>query len=270
MRERTPFPASLIARLPRLQLLVTTGSRNAVIDLGECQQRGIAVCGTRGLGTTTSELAGGLLLALARNISLEDRAIRDGGWQTATGTSLNGKTLGILGLGRKGKEVAGFGRAFGMEVIAWSPNLTPARAAEACVGYRPREVFFAEADAISVHMVLAPTTRHLLGAAELALMKQTALIVNTSRGPIIDTLALCAALNQGQIGGCALDVFDEEPLPAGHPLLAAPNTVLSPHKGYVTDETYRIFFKDAVENIASFLAGQPLREIRPKEEVRPQ
>lgn len=262
MRERTPFRAELLARLPKLRLLVTTGSRNASIDAAECARRGITLCGTRGLGTT-SELAWGLLLALARRIPQEDAALRAGRWQTALGTSLRGKTLGILGLGRMGREVAGFGQAFGMNVTAWSPNLTPERAAEGGAAYRSREAFFAEADAISLHMVLAPSTRNLVGAAELALMKPTALIVNTSRGPIIDAAALCAALEEGRIGGAALDVFEDEPLPPGDPLRRAPNTVLSPHKGYVTEESYRIFYGDAVEDIAAFLAGRPLREILP-------
>ncbi|HEX2186070.1 MAG TPA: D-2-hydroxyacid dehydrogenase family protein [Chloroflexota bacterium] len=259
MRERTPFPRRLLERLPKLRLLVTTGMRNASIDLAAATERGIVVCGTGGVGAATAELTWGLILALLRQIPREDAATRGGAWQVSVGVGLHDKTLGVLGLGNLGSRVATVGRAFGMRVIAWSQNLTAARAAEVGATLVGKDELLAQADILSIHLVLSERTRGLIGARELALMKPTAYLVNTSRGPIVDEAALIDALRRGAIAGAALDVFDVEPLPAGHPLRSLPNTVITPHLGYVTAETYRVFFGDAVEDIRSFLAGTPVR-----------
>ena len=264
MRERTSFPHSLLTRLPALRLLVTTGMRNASIDLAAAAAAGVVVCGTGGGGGSTAELAWGLILALLRQIPREDAATRQGSWQVSLGVDLEGKTLGVLGLGRLGTRVATVGRAFRMEVIAWSQNLTAERAAAAGATLVPKDELLRRADLVSIHLVLSDRTRGLLGAPELALMKPTAYLVNTSRGPIVDEGALLDALRQGRIAGAGLDVFDQEPLPPGHPLLSAPRTVLTPHLGYVTRETYRVFFGDAVEDIGAFLGGTPLRVIGPQ------
>jgi phosphoglycerate dehydrogenase-like enzyme len=260
MRERTPFQAEVLERLPSLRLLVTTGMSNAAIDLGAAARSGIAVCGTRSQGASTGELTIGLLLALARRIPHEDAAVRAGVWQTSIGIGLSGRTLGVIGLGRIGAQVATVALALGMDVVAWSENLTDMRAAEVGV---PRAAslheLLAAADAVTIHLRLSERTRGLLGRDELEAMKATALLVNTSRGPIVDEDALVDALESGSIGGAALDVFDEEPLPAGHPLLSAPNTVLTPHLGYVVEENYDLFFADAAEDINAFLAGAPVR-----------
>jgi phosphoglycerate dehydrogenase-like enzyme len=261
MRERTPFPAELLERLPNLRLLVTTGMRNASIDLEAAARQGVTVCGTEGSWQATTELAFGLLLALARNIPQEDAAVRVGGWQTTVGAGLDGKTLGIVGLGRLGSAAARIGAAFGMRLVAWSENLTAGRAAECGAELVTKDELFATADFVTIHLVLSRRTRGLIGAHELGLMKPTAFLVNTSRGPIVDEAALLAALEAGEIAGAGLDVFDREPLPAGHPLRSAPNTVLTPHLGYVTDETYRLFYEQTVEDIEAFLAGQPVRVI---------
>jgi len=259
MRERTPFPRPLLAQLPRLRLLVTTGMRNASIDLGAAADCGITVCGTEGLGYPTAELTWGLILAWARRIPHEDRAARGGRWQTTVGVGLWGKVLGVLGLGRLGSQVAGFGRAFGMPVIAWSQHLTSARAAECGARLVPKDDLLSQADLVTIHLQLSDRTRGLLGERELALMKPTALLVNTSRGPIVDEPALVSALERRTIAGAALDVFDEEPLPPDHPFLRLDNTVLTPHLGYVTRETYAVFYRDAVEDIRAFLEGHPVR-----------
>ena len=259
MRERTPFPRSVLARLPSLRLLVTTGRRNAAIDVAAATEHGILVCGTDILSYPTAELTWGLILALARHIPEEDRATRAGAWQTTLGVGLSGKTLGVLGLGRQGAQVARVGRAFDMSVIAWSENLTAARAAEAEAELVSREELFRRADVLTIHLVLSERTRGLVGAAELRSMKRSAYLINTSRGPIVDEAALIAALEQHDIAGAALDVFDEEPLPRDHPLRRLPRTVITPHLGYVTEETYAIFYAQALENILGYLRGAPLR-----------
>jgi len=264
MRERTPFSRALLARLDRLRLLVTTGMRNAAIDLEAATERGVLVCGTAGLPYPTAELAWGLILALARRIPLEDRATRDGGWQTSVGVGLNGKTLGVLGLGTLGSRVARMGRAFEMTVLAWSQNLTAERAAEVGATRVERDELLARADVVTIHLVLSDRTQGLLGARELSLMKSSAYLVNTSRGPIVDARALVRALERGTIAGAGLDVFDEEPLPPDHPFRRLPNTVITPHLGYVTEETYRVFYGQAVEDVAAFLRGAPVRVLRPQ------
>ncbi len=264
MRERTPFTRSLLARLPRLRLLVTTGMRNASIDLRAAAERGILVCGTAGLPSPTAELTWALILALVRHVPREDRATRDGRWQETLGTTLSGKTLGVLGLGQLGSRVARVGRAFEMDVLAWSQNLTAERAAAAGATLAgSKDEVLARADVVTIHLVLGERTRGLLGARELALMRPTAYLVNTSRGPIVDERALIAALRAGTIAGAGLDVYDEEPLPPDHPLRRLPNTVITPHLGYVTEETYRIFYSQAVEDVRAFLAGAPVRVLSP-------
>jgi phosphoglycerate dehydrogenase-like enzyme len=264
MRERTPFPRSLIQRLPRLRLLVTTGMRNASIDLRAAADHGVAVCGTGGLPYPTAELTWALILALVRHVPREDRGTREGRWQETLGTGLNGKTLGVLGLGQLGSRVARVGRAFEMEVLAWSQNLTTERAAAVGASLAgSRDELLARADVVTIHLVLSERTRGLLGARELALMRPSAYLVNTSRGPIVDERALIDALRAGAIAGAGLDVYDEEPLPVDHPLRRLPNTVITPHLGYVTEETYRIFYTQAIENVRAFLAGAPVRVLQP-------
>ncbi|SFS32166.1 D-2-hydroxyacid dehydrogenase family protein [Saccharopolyspora flava] len=261
MRERTPFPRAVLSRLPNLKLLVTTGMRNASIDLDAARELGVVVSGTgsgRGWGAT-SELAWGLILAVLRDIPGQDRRIREGGWQTGVGVELGGKTLGVLGLGRLGSQVAAVGRAFGMDVIAWSRNLTEQRAAEGGARLVGKDELFATSDVLSVHLVLGERTRGLVGEAELALMKPTAYLINTSRGPIVDEAALRAALHEGRIAGAGIDVFGTEPLPADDPWRTTPRTVLTPHIGYVTDDTYEAFFAETVEDVRAFAAGSPIR-----------
>jgi phosphoglycerate dehydrogenase-like enzyme len=259
MRERTPFTAARLAALPDLRLLVTTGMANPSIDLAAARERGITVCGTGSLPGTTAELAWGLILALTRHIAAEDRAMRAGRWQHTIGPELAGRTLGLLGLGRLGRRMAAVGRAFAMPVIAWSQNLSAGDAAAAGAEAVGKDELFDRADVLSIHTRLSERTRGLVGAAELARMKRGAVLVNTSRGPIVDEAALLAALRDGTLAGAALDVYDQEPLPPAHPLRSAPNTVLTPHLGYVTTGTYEIFFRDAVEDIAAFLGGAPVR-----------
>jgi phosphoglycerate dehydrogenase-like enzyme len=261
MRERTPFPKSLLERLPALRLLVTTGRRNAAIDVRAARERGIQVCGTDGLPYPTAELTFGLILALARHIPREDRAMRAGAWQTTIGVGLSGKTLALLGLGRLGSQVARIGRAFDMRVIAYSQNLTAERAEQAGAELVSRQALFREADVLSIHLVLGERSRGLVGAAELASMKPSAYLVNTSRGPIVDESALIGALQRGQLAGAGLDVFDREPLPDDHPLRRLENTVLTPHLGYVTREAYAVFYAHALEDILGYLRGTPLREL---------
>jgi phosphoglycerate dehydrogenase-like enzyme len=252
MRERTPFPRERLERLPNLELLVTTGMGNAAIDTEAARELGITVAGTGGTPTHTAELTWGLILALARHIPQEDRAVRAGGWQHTVGFELAGRTLGVIGLGRLGSQVARVGEAFGMEVIAWSQNMdTPLT----------KEELLQRADVVTIHVRLSARTTGLIGAAELALMKPTAFLVNTSRGPIVDEQALVQALREGGIAGAGIDVYGEEPLPADHPLRAAPNTVLTPHIGYVTDASYTRFYEDAVEDIAAWQRGEPIRVI---------
>ena len=261
MRERTPFQRSLLERLPNLRLLVTTGMRNASIDIAAASDNGVIVCGTDGVPYPTAELTWGLILALFRKIPAEDRATRDGRWQVTMGEGLHGKTLGLLGLGRLGSQVATVGAAFGMNPIAWSQNLTAERAAEFGATHVTKSELLSRSDVVTIHLVLSGRTRGLIGADDLALMKPSAYLVNTSRGPIVDETALIDALKAGSIAGAGLDVFDIEPLPADHPLRSLPNTVLTPHMGYVTAETYRVFYGDAVENIKSYLNGNPARVI---------
>ncbi|HLH71181.1 MAG TPA: D-2-hydroxyacid dehydrogenase family protein [Candidatus Dormibacteraeota bacterium] len=259
MRERTPFPRTLLSRLQRLRLLVTTGMRNAAIDLEAAAELGITVTGTEGTGTSTAELTWALILALLRHVPEEDAAIRAGGWQHTLGVDLAGRTLGVIGLGRIGRQVAAVGRAFGMEVTAWSQHLTEEAAQAAGVRRLGKLELLAGADVVTVHLVLSDRTRGLIGAAELEAMKPTAYLVNTSRGPIVDEQALISALRSGRIAGAALDVYDIEPLPQDHPLRTTPNTVLTPHLGYVTEAGYRVFYGQAVEDIIAFLAGTPIR-----------
>ena len=262
MRERTAFPRALLERLPKLKLLVTTGMRNASIDVAAATERGIVVCGTAGLPYPTAELTWGLILALMRRIPIEDRATREGQWQVSCGLGLNGKTLGVIGLGGLGSRVAKVGRAFEMDVIAWSQNLTEARAAEVGAKLVSKDELLSRADVASIHLVLSDRTRGLIGARELSLMKPTAYLVNTSRGPIVDEGALVAAVRGGRIAGAGLDVYDDEPLPLDHPLRNLRNTVITPHLGYVTEEGYRIFYGHALEDVKGWLAGQPVRVLK--------
>jgi phosphoglycerate dehydrogenase-like enzyme len=259
MRERTPFTAARLARLPSLRLLVTTGMRNASIDMAAARERGVVVCGTDMVGGTTAELTWGLIVGIARGIVVEDARLRAGDWQTTLGTDLGGATLGVLGFGRLGRRVAEMASAFEMDVIAWSQNLDAGEARAAGVEPVERDELFERADVLSIHTVLSDRTRGLVGARELSLMKPTAFLVNTSRGPIVDEHALAAALHAGTIAGAALDVYESEPLPVDHPLRMAPNTVLTPHIGYVTRRSYEVCFRDAVEDIAAFLEGEPVR-----------
>jgi phosphoglycerate dehydrogenase-like enzyme len=263
MRERTPFPAEVLDGLPDLRLLVTTGMANAAIDLAAAAARGVAVSGTTMSGSArssnTAELTWALILACRRNVPAEDRALRDGRWQTTVGIDLAGSTLGVLGLGRLGTQVARIGQAFDMRVIAWSQNLTADRAAEAGVVAVSKPELFAGSDVLTVHLKLSDRTTGLVGATELAAMKPSAILVNTSRGPIVDQAALVAALAAGSIAGAGLDVYDTEPLPPGNPLRGAPNTVLLPHLGYVTEGALRHMYREVVEDIAAWAHGKPLR-----------
>ena len=263
MRERTPFTRTLLGRLPKLRLLITAGMRNASIDVKAAAERGVIVCGTAGLPYPTAELAWALILGLMRRIPAEDRATREGRWQTSLGLGLNGKTLGVLGLGTLGSRVARVGRAFEMQVLAWSANLTAERAAEVGAALVPKDELLARSDIVSIHLVLGERSRGLIGARELGLMKRSAYLVNTSRGPIVEEAALVRALRDGTIAGAGLDVFDTEPLPTDHPFRSLPNTVIAPHLGYVTEETYRVFYGQALEDIQAFLRGEPVRVLRP-------
>ena len=263
MRERTPLGAALFDRLPNLRLVVTTGPMNAVIDVAAAAERGITVSGTGGYVTPTSELTWALILAVQRHVPAEDAAIRSGGWQHTIGRDLAGRRLGVVGLGRLGSLVAEVGRAFRMDVVAWSQNLTDERAAEAGARRVAKDELFATSDVVTIHLVLSNRTRGLVGERELRAMKPTAILVNTSRGPIVDEPALLLALDEGWIAGAGLDVFDQEPLPADHPLRRAPRTVLSPHVGYVTDGLYELFYREIVEDVAAFAAGTPIRVVAP-------
>lgn len=259
MRERTGFPGTVLESLPRLRLLVTTGMANSAIDLDAARDLGITVCGTRGLTSAAVELTWALILALVRHVPYEDTRLRAGYWQSTVGMSLQSKTLGIVGLGRYGREVAVIGRALGMDVIAWSQNLASESAAEIGVRAVSKDELFRTADVVSVHYRLSARSRHVIGRDELARMKPSAYLVNTSRGEIVDEAALIDALEDERIAGAALDVFDIEPVSADAPILAAPRTVLSPHLGYVTRENLSFFYTDAVKDIAAFLAGEPVR-----------
>jgi phosphoglycerate dehydrogenase-like enzyme len=261
MRERTPFPRRLLAELPQLKLLITTGMRNASIDVEAARDLGITVCGTRGVGYPTAELTWALILAMVRRVPQEDRATRAGQWQTSVGEGLHGKVLGVVGLGNLGSQVATVGKAFGMSLLAWSQNLTAERAAQYGATLVSKDDLLSRSDIVTIHLVLSARTRGLISARELGLMQRTAYLINTSRGPIVEEQALIQALQQGTIAGAALDVFDEEPLPLDHPFRRLENTVITPHLGYVTVEGYRIFFGDAVEDMRAFLSGTPTRVI---------
>ncbi|MGQ4715620.1 D-2-hydroxyacid dehydrogenase family protein [Streptomyces anulatus] len=263
LRERVPFPADLFARLPRLRLLVASGMRNSVIDFDAAKRHGVTVCGTASSSTPPVELTWALLLGLARGIVPEAEALRtDGPWQSTLGADLHGRTLGLLGLGKIGGRVAQVGRAFGMEVLAWSQNLTEERTDEVGATIAAsKEDLLASSDFVSVHLALGDRTRGLIGAAELALMRPTAYLVNTSRAAIVDTDALLAALRAGALAGAATDVFDIEPLPAGHPVRTAPRLLATPHLGYVSRANYETYYGQAVENIRAFLDGQPVRRL---------
>jgi phosphoglycerate dehydrogenase-like enzyme len=259
MRERTPFPRARLERLPRLRLLVTTGMANASIDLEAARELGVVVSGTPLGSSATAELTWGLILSLTRRICEEDANMRAGGWQRTIGPELAGRTLGLIGLGRLGKRIAAYGAAFEMSVIAWSQNLDPAFARELGVEAVARDELFERADIISIHTRLSERTRGLVGARELSLMKPSAYLINTSRGPIVDESALLSALHDGRIAGAALDVFDVEPLPSDDPLRRAPNTVLTPHIGYVGHDAYIRFYVGIVEDIEAWLSGNPIR-----------
>jgi phosphoglycerate dehydrogenase-like enzyme len=261
MRERTPFPRGLLERLPNLKLLVTTGAANKSIDVAAADERGVTVCGTGAHPPGTGELTWALILAVARHIPQEDASVRAGGWQQTVGLDLAGATLGVIGLGRLGSRVARIGQAFEMDVVAWSHNLTDERAAEVGVRRVSKEELLSSADVVTVHLQLSERTRGLIGREELSRMKPSAILVNTSRGPIVDEHALIEALRGGAIHGAGLDVFDQEPLPRHHPLREVRRAVLTPHLGYVTEKTYEVFYRDAVEDVAAWLAGEPIRVV---------
>jgi phosphoglycerate dehydrogenase-like enzyme len=261
MRERTPFPRALLERLPNLRLLVTAGMRNASVDTAAATERGVLVTGTETLATPTAELAWGLILAFSRNLVREANGMRSGQWQTTVGHSVAGKTLGVLGLGKLGSQMAALGKAFGMQVLAWSQNLTPAKASVAGAVYASKEKLLENSDIVTIHLVLSERTRDLIGASELARMKPSAFLVNTSRGPIVNQAALLEALVKRRIAGAAIDVYDQEPLPADHPLRKLENLLLTPHLGYVSEENYRLIYGGAVEDIRAFLDGKPVRAI---------
>jgi len=259
MRERTPFGRELIARLPKLRLIVTSGMTNRAIDLDACAERGIAVCGTEGGRSAVVEIAWGLILALAHRIPFVDRDLRAGHWQLGLGDVIGGKTLGLVGLGRIGARMAVLAPAFGMRVVAWSQHLTAERAAACGAELVARDELFRQADVVSVHLVSSERTRGLVGARELAQMKPTAFLINTARGPIVDEAALVDALARGRIAGAGLDVYDAEPLPVDHPLRRLPNTVLTPHVGYATESSFRVFYPQMIEDIEAWMRGAPIR-----------
>jgi D-3-phosphoglycerate dehydrogenase len=260
MRERTAFPRAVIEKLPDLKLLITTGARNASIDVAAAKERGVTVCGTQSQGSPTAGIAIGLMLELTRRIGYENARMKAGApWQTTIGIDLEGMTLGVLGLGKLGTRTAAIAKAFGMKVIAWSQNLTAEKCVTAGVDYVSKEDLFRRADFVSIHLVLSARTRGLVGASELALMKPSAYVINTSRGPIIDEAALLSVLREKRIAGAGLDVFDVEPLPIDHPLRKMDNVVLTPHLGYVSLQNYRAYFAGVVEDIRAFLDGKPAR-----------
>jgi phosphoglycerate dehydrogenase-like enzyme len=261
MRERTPFPRSMLAKLSNLKLLITSGMRNRGIDTDAAKELGIAVCGTKSVGAPTADLAFGLILGLARQIPQEDRNVRAGGWQRTIGVGLSGRTLGVLGLGKLGGEAARIGQAFGMKVIAWSQNLTEERCREAGVTLVSKEDLLRQSDFITIHLILSERSRGLLGASDLALMKPTAYLVNTSRGPIVDEDALASALQKKAIAGAGLDVFSVEPLPADHVFRTLDNAIITPHLGYVEQQNYEAYFAGYKDAIRGFLAGSPVNVI---------
>jgi len=265
MRERTPFPRKVIEALPDLKLLITTGARNNSFDVKAAAERGIPVCGTGGFGNPTASIAIGLMLELTRHIGFENDRMKSGAlWQTTMGQDVEGMTLATLGLGKLGQRVANIAKALGMKVIAWSPNLTPEKAREAGVDYVSKDELFRNADVLTIHVVLGDRSRGSVGAREIGLMKKTAFLINTSRGPIVDEKALIAALNAKTIAGAGLDVFDIEPLPLDHPFRKMDNVVLTPHLGYVSERNYRVLYTGVVEDIRAWLDGQPIRVIEAK------
>jgi D-3-phosphoglycerate dehydrogenase len=265
MRERTPFTRKVIEGLPDMKLLITTGARNNSIDLKAAAERGVTVCGTGGFGNPTASIAVGLMLELTRHIGFENARLKAGApWQTTIGQDVEGMTLGVLGLGKLGQRVAATAKTLGMKVIAWSQNLTPEKAKEAGADYVSKEDLFSKADIVSIHVVLSDRSRGLVGAKELGLMKKTAYLVNTARGPIVDEKALIAALNAKSIAGAGLDVFDVEPLPLDHPIRKMDNVVLTPHLGYVSERNYRVLYSGVVEDIRAWLDGKPVRILEAK------
>lgn len=263
IRERTRFPREVLERLPNLKLLITAGMRNLAIDMEACKARGITVCGTDTGSSPTAELAFGMLLALSRNMLAEDASLRAGNWQTQRiGFGVKGLTLGILGLGRLGAAMAGYAKSFGMDVVAWSQNLTEERAAVVGVRRVEKAELFRTADFVSLHLILSQRTQGIVGAAEIGLMKPSAFLINTSRAGLIDENALISALDGQRIAGAALDVYNEEPLPASARIIKAPNTILTPHLGYATADSFKFYFPHAVENIEAWLAGKPVRVLK--------
>lgn len=261
MRERMPLPRALIERLPNLKLVIVAGARTRTIDLDAATERGITVCHTHPgeSGFATPELAWGLILSCARSIPEEHQRMRMGGWQETIGITLGEKTLGLLGLGKLGSRMVPIAKAFGMTVIAWSQNLTEERAREVGAVRVDKAALFRDADVVSIHLAFSQRTRGIVGAAEFGAMKPSAILVNTSRGPIVDEAALIAALEQKRIRAAGLDVFDEEPLPREHPLRRLANVVLTPHLGFVTEGAYAAFYRDMVDGIAAWRAGRPVR-----------
>ncbi len=265
MRERTRFPRAVVEALPKLKLLITTGAYNASIDMKTCAERGIVVSGTTSHGNPTTGITFGLILELTRRIGWEHARMKSGvPWQNTVGMDIEGKTLGVLGLGKLGARAAGVAKAFGMKVIAWSQNLTPERCKELGVEYASKDELFRNADIVTIHLQLSDRTRGLVTAKELGLMKKTAYLVNTSRGPIVDEKALLDALNKKQIAGAGLDVFDIEPLPLDHPYRKMDNVVITPHLGYVSQQNYERYYPDILEDIRGFLDGKPMRVIAPR------
>lgn len=264
MRERTPFDAATLARLPDLRLLVTTGAANASIDVAAARSLGVTVCGTGGRPGSAAELTWALILAVLRRVPEADAGMRAGTWQQVLpGLDLAGSTLGLVGLGRLGQRVARVGLAFEMEVLAWSQHLDPDLATGLGVQPVSKQELLERSDVVSVHLKLSDRSRGVLGRDDLALLKPGAVLVNTSRGPLVDETALVEALRSGRLGGAGLDVYDEEPLPVDHPLRSLPNTVLTPHLGYVTDATYRVFYEDALEDVLAWRDGSPIRVVEP-------
>lgn len=261
MRERTPFTHEIFQRLPRLKLLITSGAKNAAIDVPAASEFGVRVSGTSSPGHAASELAWGLILALSRQIVAEDKSIRDGLWQTTIGQDLKGKTIGILGLGRHGSNIARYALAFGMRVIAWSQNLTPQQCQQHGVDYVDKQTLLQESDIITIHLQMGQRYRGLIDAEAFNMMKPTAYLINTSRGPIIDQQALIHAMQTQQIAGAGLDVYDEEPLAADHPLRSLPNSILTSHVGYVTEQTYRVFYCEMVAIISDWMAGKEIKTL---------
>jgi phosphoglycerate dehydrogenase-like enzyme len=259
MRERTPFPRALFEKLPNLKLLVTTGMRNGAFDMAAAADHGVTVCGTAGNTESTVEMIWALIQAVVRQLPQEDKATREGKWQTSVGWTLAGRTIGLVGLGRLGARTAAIAKFFNMRVIAWSENLTAERAAECGAELVSKAELFKQADIVSIHLILSKRSRGLIGAGDLALMKPDAYFVNTSRGPIVDEAALLDVLRRGAIGGAALDVFDQEPLPKDHGFLSLENTIISPHMAYVTEENLTEFHRETVEDIAAWLNSQPIR-----------